>query len=98
MATNIGTNEKLAKPSTLLDSKFPVFLPYFPDLFVSDSEFKSRLQSVNTSSKPLSKKSDVQDLSKNAVKVASPFIQGLEKSAFMVHDAKTLALQNKTFT
>jgi hypothetical protein len=92
--------EKQQKPS-ILDSKFPVILPYFPELCVSDGEFKSFIRTL----KPKAEAQDVEGAGRPATKIKtvenepkSAFMEGLLASDTRVHDKESLAAENKTLT
>src|ERR1700761_2637904 len=91
------------KTHSLLQSNFPVLLPYFPELCTSDSEFRTYIDSLNSKSSDDGKKSgqEVKESVSNA-KVAdnptAPFIQALASSPANVHTLDTLAKDNKTLT
>jgi Domain of unknown function (DUF2828) len=90
------------KNHTLLQSSFPVLLPYFPELLSSDSEFLTHIKSLNVSaSGAVVKDSHVEketDQKPNPSTQTSPFIEALSKSGANVHTSEILARENKTLT
>lgn len=80
---------------SIIDSEFPVFVPYAKELFVSEKEFVEYLRTVKPTSifKPKSKPS------KKATKSEShPFTEGLLERNERNYDKESLAAENKTLT
>jgi Domain of unknown function (DUF2828) len=92
-----------SKSHTLLDSSFPVLLPYFPELLISDTEFRTYIDSINSkglgNGKELSQKPKDNATDTKAVDLpTSPFIHALATSTANVHTRKSLSSFNKTLT
>lgn len=95
-----GASEK-ATPS-ILDSKFPVLIPYAAELYMSDKDFGGYLRSINPNSKDTTTKSKTTTESKTSTEVATnevaPLIAALLASDERNHDEQSLKAENKTLT
>jgi uncharacterized protein DUF2828 len=91
------------KNHTLLKSSFPVFLPYFKELSISDSEFLMEISSLGPGAVAKIDKSANEAQQKgpetNRLDMkSSPFIDALAASDANIYTQKTLAKENKTLT
>jgi hypothetical protein len=99
-----GPAEKMKH--SVLDSKFPVLLPYSDKLFISDREFANYINNLpeGKAAKPAGITTNSQAKKENGSTEAetraegAPFIDALLKEDAMNHDNYTLADENKMLT
>jgi hypothetical protein len=86
-----------AKPS-ILDSSFPVLLPYDDALFMQQGEFDALVKELvgGRQVSPLKRPAEVETGEEPVHK--APFVQGLEKHGSYARTVEQLAKENKTFT
>jgi hypothetical protein len=84
--------------SSILDSSFPVLLPYDDPLFMQQGEFDALVKELvgGRQVSPLNRPAETETGDEPVHK--APFIQGLEKHASHTRTAEKLAKENKTLT